>query len=31
VKAVIGSLRRAFSDFHLAIDDLADARPPGCA
>ncbi len=23
VKAVIGSLRRAFSDFHLAIDDLA--------
>jgi predicted ester cyclase len=22
VKAVIGSLRRAFSDFHLAIDDL---------
>ena len=25
VKAVIGSLRRAFSDFHLAIDDLAVA------
>ena len=23
VKAVISSLRRAFSDFHLAIDDLA--------
>lgn len=26
VKAVIGSLRRAFSDFHLAIDDLAVAE-----
>src|SRR5689334_6872278 len=25
VKAVIASLRRAFSDFHLAIDDLAVA------